>query len=182
MSEDERGFTLLEAAIAVLVFVTASAAAVGAWIAMAHSATTDPNRSLAISVAHNVLTRVHASAAYYARSAYPDAIGNPADAPNADSLDYALVSKPPAFNTTASIVTAGGNGNGTPKAQQITMSVTTSLAFTNVGLVDSVAVRYPVSASVPAITRTVTVSEIIAPPNYIPGTTLQHQIAEPMAQ
>ena len=129
-----------------LVFVTASAAAVGAWIAMAHSATTDPNRSLAISVAHNVLTRVHASAAYYARSAYPDAIGNPADAPNADSLDYALVSKPPAFNTTASIVTAGGNGNSTPKAQQITMSVTTSLAFTNVGLVDSVAVRYPVSA------------------------------------
>jgi prepilin-type N-terminal cleavage/methylation domain-containing protein len=176
MRTDERGFTLLELAVCVAVIAMASAAALGAFAAVARNATPGAARDAALMVAENALARARAAAAY-APSSAPDASAMLAD------RSWAL-----APGETRYVAGAQLRANALCGASEgVRLRLPVVAAYDVASARFTVAVSYPRDpcrvAADGAIAdggaATLTLGETLPPPVYAPGATIRRDIAPP---
>jgi prepilin-type N-terminal cleavage/methylation domain-containing protein len=172
----ERGFTLLELTVCVGILALASAAALGAFAALARNAAPGATRDAALMVGENVLTRARAAVAY-ASSAVQDGPALQAD------RSWALVPGSSSFVAGAQLRASAPCGANAARALQL--PVTTTYDAVNERF--SVVVTYPrdpcrvaPDGTIPGDdAATVTLVETLPPSAYPPGQTIHRDIAVP---
>jgi prepilin-type N-terminal cleavage/methylation domain-containing protein len=173
---DERGFTLLELVVCVAVIALASAAAFGAFAAVARNATPGTARDVALMVAENALARARAAAAYA-----------PASAPDATALlaDRSWALAPGETRYTAGAQLRANALCGASEALSLRLPVVAAYDVASARF--TVVVTYPrdVCRVAPDGTiadgnsATLTLGETLPPPAYAPGATIHRDIAPP---
>ena len=172
----ERGFTLLELMLCVGVLAMTSAAALGAFAALARNATPGPMRDAALTAGENALARARATVAY-ASSASQDGPALLGD------RSWALV---PGRTDYVAGAQLGSNAPcGDANARVVRMPVAVTYDAPNERL--TVVVTYPRDPC--AVTAdgaiaggnaaTITLAETLPPSVYPPGQTIHHDIAPP---
>jgi len=164
-TEPEAGFTLIELVLCVAIIALAGAATLGALAAVARNATPGVTRDVALMVAENALARARAAAAYV-----PLGTGTAASDPAAAGLLNA--------GTQHYLGGAQVRGNdlcGADAVRTLQLPVTTSYAAN----VFTVTVRYPRNPCTTTADATLTESETLAPPLYLPGHVVSRAVAVP---
>jgi prepilin-type N-terminal cleavage/methylation domain-containing protein len=171
----ERGFTLLELAVCVAVIALASAAALGAFAAVARNAAPGAGRDIALMVAGNALARARAAAAYV--PAGGDAVAAVAD------RSWAL--KPGDTRYAAGARLRANALCGASDGVRVRLPVVAT--YDTAGARFTVVVTYPrdpcrvtPDGAIPDdAAATLTLSETLPPPAYAPGTAIPRDIAPP---
>ena len=176
MRTAERGFTLLELLLSVGILAMASAAALGAFAALAKNATPGPMRDAALVAAENALARARAAVAY-------------ASSPSQDASAL-LAGRTWALRSGTTRYVAGaqfraGAPCGASEARPLRLPVTTTYDAANERF--TVVVTYPRDPCAvasdgtipPGGAATVTLGETLPPSVYPPGQTIHRDVAPP---
>lgn len=163
----ERGFTLLELTVCVAILALASAAAVGSVAAVVRGARPQAARDAALMVAENALARARAASAYLPPSGTPAA--------NVQSLTWALQAGTTTYGAGAKLLGPALCGTNAPLVLTLPVSVTYDGAQTV-----RVTVTYPRDPCAAAAgSASISLSAILPPPVFAPGTRLTRTIAPP---
>lgn len=176
MRTDERGFTMLELVLCVGILAMASAAALGAFAALARNASAGASRDAALMVAENALARARAAVAY-ASSASQDGTALLGD------RSWALSPARTSFVAGAQLRSSAQCGSAAPPV--LRLPVTTAYDAANERF--TVVVTYPRDPCAAALdgsiqaanAATVTLSETLPPSVYPPGQVIHRDVATP---
>jgi len=176
MRTAERGFTLLELLLCVGILAAASAAALGAFAALARNATPGPMRDAALAAGENALARARAAVAYASSAAQdgPALLGD---------RSWALVPGRTEYVAGAQLRASAPCGDAAPRSVRMPVAVTYDAPNERI----TVVVTYPrdpcavaADGSIPANgAATVTLAETLPPSVYPPGQVVHHDIAPP---
>jgi prepilin-type N-terminal cleavage/methylation domain-containing protein len=172
----ERGFTLIELLLCVGILAMASAAALGAFAALAHNATPGTMRDAALNAGENALVRARAAVAY-ASSATQDGTALLGD------RSWALVPGQSDYVAGAQVRSAAPCGDAAPHVVRLPVAVTYDAPNERL----TVVVTYPrnpcalaADGSIPdGNAATVTLAETLPPSVYPPGQVVHHDVATP---
>ncbi|HEX3465124.1 MAG TPA: prepilin-type N-terminal cleavage/methylation domain-containing protein [Candidatus Elarobacter sp.] len=176
MAQDERGFTLLELLLCVGILAMCSAAALGAFAALARNATPGPMRDAALVAGENALARARAAVAYASSPTQdgPALLGD---------RSWALVPGRTDYVAGAQLRASAPCGDAAPRVVRMPVALTYDAPNERV----TVVVTYPRDpcALAPDGTiaggnaATVTLAETLPPSVYPPGQLIHHDVATP---
>ena len=172
----ERGFSLLEVLVCVAILAVVSAATLGAFAAIARSATPGTARDVALMAGENALARARAAVAY-ASSPVQDASTLLA------GRTWALRPGVTGYVAGAQLRAAAACGDSAPRILRLPVAATYDAANERF----TVVVTYPrdpcgvaADGSIPAgDAATVTLAETLPPSVYPPGQTIHRDVAPP---
>lgn len=175
-TDGERGFTLIELVVCIALFALVSAATVGGVAVVLRNASPNGTRDVALMVLENTLARARVAAAYVP-------IGTAMNTAPFDPAAANLLSVQPQAFTAGAQLRANGLCNSGGASLQLLLPVRTTYANS----VLTVTVTYPrdpcrvaADGTIPSDDAlTITQSETLSPPLYIPGHVLVRPVAVP---